>query len=272
MRYLAPEQGKGGKYSFGADIFSLGCICVFYANQGQHLFKNQDEIENWEDGGMEEVLDSDRNSADLVDMVGKMVRLEQKERPSAKEILEQCTDARTSCSNPRSLTFPDPKGPELPSVRGLRFLDSRDAEFVPRPKETSETLHNEPRKSLSDPKKKRKYEEANEDDSKGGKPEKKVEEDRKEIGGKEKEKGEEGEGKEENEKEEENAKQISLENILKKKKLEEKVEKEKKKVEVEKVEKKAEVEERENDDKFRWRLEELAEQARLSRVLTSGHR
>ena len=35
---------------------------------------------------MEEVLDSDQNSADLVDLVGKMVRLEQKERPSAKEI------------------------------------------------------------------------------------------------------------------------------------------------------------------------------------------
>ena len=276
-RYLAPEQGKGRKYSFGADIFSLGCVCVFYANQGRHLFKNQDEIENWGGGVMEEVLDSDQNSADLVDLVGKMVRLEQKERPSAKEILEQCTDARKSCSNPkgpdvlpskRSLTFPDSKGPELPSVRGLSFLDSR--EFVPRPKETSETLHNEPRKSLSNPKKKRKFEEENEEDSEGGKPEKKVA-DRKEIGDKENEEVEEGE------KKEENAKQRSLENRAKKKKEEEKIEKEKRKVEVEKeqkeekvekkkveAEKKVEVEERENDDKFRRRLEELADKALLN--------
>ena len=126
-------------------------------------------------------------------------------------------------------------------MRGLSFLDSR--EFVPPPKETSDSLHNEPRKYLSDPKKKRKYEEANEEDSKGGKPEKKVEEDRKEIGGKEKEKGEEEEEKAEEEKEEENRA---------KKKEEKRVEKEKKKVEVE---------ERENNDKFRWRLEELAEKA-----------
>ena len=111
-RYLAPEQGKGRKYSFSADIFSLGCICVFYANQGRHLFKNQDEIENWGGGVMEEVLDSDQNSADLVDLVGKMVRLEQKERPSAKEILEQCTDARKSCSYPKD---PDVLPPKRPS-------------------------------------------------------------------------------------------------------------------------------------------------------------
>ena len=55
-----------------------------------------------------------------------------------------------------------------------------------------------------------------------------------------------------------------MENILKKKKLEEKVEKEKVEVEKVEVEKKAEVEERENDDKFRWRLEELAEKAYLN--------
>lgn len=38
-RYMAPEVGsKHLKYSYGADIFSLGCILAFYCNRGKHLF------------------------------------------------------------------------------------------------------------------------------------------------------------------------------------------------------------------------------------------
>ena len=39
VRYMAPEvTSKHLKYSYGADIFSLGCIMVFYCNRGKHLF------------------------------------------------------------------------------------------------------------------------------------------------------------------------------------------------------------------------------------------
>ena len=39
VRYMAPEvTSKHLKYSYGADIFSLGCILAFYCNRGKHLF------------------------------------------------------------------------------------------------------------------------------------------------------------------------------------------------------------------------------------------
>ena len=48
-RYMAPEvTSNWRKYSFGADIFSLGCILAFYANQGKHLFYSQEEINKWQ--------------------------------------------------------------------------------------------------------------------------------------------------------------------------------------------------------------------------------
>merc|ERR1712130_277720 len=114
-RYMAPEvTSNWRKYSFGADIFSLGCILAFYANQGKHLFYSQEEINKWQ-GIMDEVndvvMEPGRHSADLVEIVGKMLRLEQKERPSAKEIMQQCTQTRMLVK-PR-ISYCDPQDPEV---------------------------------------------------------------------------------------------------------------------------------------------------------------
>ena len=114
-RYMAPEvTSNWRKYSFGADIFSLGCILAFYANQGKHLFYSQEEINKWQ-GIMEEanneVMEPGRHSADLVEIVGKMLRVEQKERPSAKEILQQCTKTRMMVKS-RKL-YSDPHDPDV---------------------------------------------------------------------------------------------------------------------------------------------------------------
>ena len=114
-RYMAPEVASNWrKYSFGADIFSLGCILAFYANQGKHLFYSQEEINKWQ-GIMDEVndvvMEPGRHSADLVEIVGKMLRLEQRERPSAKEIMQQCTQTRMLVK-PR-ISYCDPQDPEV---------------------------------------------------------------------------------------------------------------------------------------------------------------
>ena len=114
-RYMAPEvTSNWRKYSFGADIFSLGCILAFYANQGKHLFYSQDEINKWQgimDEANNEVMEPGRHSADLVEMVGKMLRVEQKERPSAKEILQQCTNTRMMVKARKS--YCDPQDPDV---------------------------------------------------------------------------------------------------------------------------------------------------------------
>ena len=114
-RYMAPEvTSNWRKYSFGADIFSLGCILAFYANQGKHLFYSQDEINNWQgvmDEKNNEVMEPGRHSADLVEIVGQMLRVEQKERPSAKEILQQCTKTRMMVK-PR-ISYCDPEDPDV---------------------------------------------------------------------------------------------------------------------------------------------------------------
>jgi len=114
-RYMAPEvTSNWRKYSFGADIFSLGCILAFYANQGKHLFYSQEEINKWQgimDETNNEVMEPGRHSTDLVEIVGKMLRLEQKERPSAKEILQECTKTRMMVKSRKS--YSDPQDPDV---------------------------------------------------------------------------------------------------------------------------------------------------------------
>jgi len=114
-RYMAPEvTSNWRKYSFGADIFSLGCILVFYANQGKHLFYNQDEVNKWQgvmDDPDNEVLQPGRYSTDLVEIIGKMLRVDQEERPSAKEILNECTKTRMMVKS--RMSYFDPQDPEV---------------------------------------------------------------------------------------------------------------------------------------------------------------
>jgi len=114
-RYMAPEvTSNWRKYSFGADIFSLGCILAFYANQGKHLFYSQDEINKWQgimDEANNEVMEPGRHSADLVEIVGKMLRVEQSERPTAKDIRQQCTITRMMVKPRKS--YCDPQDPDV---------------------------------------------------------------------------------------------------------------------------------------------------------------
>ena len=112
---MAPEvTSNWRKYSFGADIFSLGCILVFYANQGKHLFYNQDEVNKWQ-GVMDdldnEVLEPGRYSTDLVEIIGRMLRVDQEERPSTKEILQECTKTRMMVKS--RMSYFDPQDPEV---------------------------------------------------------------------------------------------------------------------------------------------------------------
>ena len=112
-RYMAPEvESKWKKYSFGADIFSLGCILAFYANRGKHLFSDQEGIRTWR--GMEEEEEEvvrPGYPAELVTLIGGMLRLEEERRPSARDIMAECTVARMRVRSPES--YCDPSDPDL---------------------------------------------------------------------------------------------------------------------------------------------------------------
>ena len=80
------------KYSFGADIFCLGCILVFYINQGRHLFSSKDEIKAWK--GLEDDILLPGYSPALRDLVKLSLEVEHRRRPAASKIQESCTRER----------------------------------------------------------------------------------------------------------------------------------------------------------------------------------
>jgi len=99
--YMAPEVWVNYKgYTFSADIWSLGCIMVFYCNRGKHLFTvtradmaigMAQKMSKWKglpQGTIQEY------SIDLVGLVGRMIHPDHHQRPSAKEISAECTDVR----------------------------------------------------------------------------------------------------------------------------------------------------------------------------------
>merc|ERR1712130_60768 len=107
--------------SFQFKLAAFGLAKLLTADaKGEHYANtrcgtpSQEEINKWQ-GIMEEanneVMEPGRHSADLVEIVGKMLRVEQKERPSAKEILQQCTKTRMMVKS-RKLYF-DPHDPDV---------------------------------------------------------------------------------------------------------------------------------------------------------------
>ena len=92
---------KGTKgYTFSADIWSLGCIMAFNCNKGQHLIQvtRQDLVDGMaqkmkEWTGLPQGTISGYSS-DLVGLIERMLHPDHHGRPSAKEVLEECTDDR----------------------------------------------------------------------------------------------------------------------------------------------------------------------------------
>ena len=83
-------------YTFSADIWSLGCIMAFQCNKGKHLFqvsRNLPEMIQKIQKGLPRGAISGYSS-DLVDLIGRMLHPDHHRRPSAKEILAECTSAR----------------------------------------------------------------------------------------------------------------------------------------------------------------------------------
>ena len=100
--YMAPEVWADYQsYSFGADLWSLGCVLVFRCNNGRHLFFEGEDVLRWRGAGKNTLAPSHHTtsssySSGLVQLVARLLDPNPKLRLSADEVLAECTMERMS--------------------------------------------------------------------------------------------------------------------------------------------------------------------------------
>ena len=85
------------KYSFGADIFSFGCVVAFFVNRGKHLFPDDSKVLGWR--GPEDDFLRAGYSLSLTSAIGDTLDPEHRRRPPAWKLLELCTNKNLKVAN-----------------------------------------------------------------------------------------------------------------------------------------------------------------------------
>merc|ERR550517_134251 len=84
--YLAPEALKGEPHiTTSADIWSLGAVLAFIANDREHLFKSQWEIFTWT--GAKSPMRREFKYPELHSLVLSLLSNDKHKRPSADQLL-----------------------------------------------------------------------------------------------------------------------------------------------------------------------------------------
>jgi len=84
--YMAPEVLKGEKYTFSADMWSLGVVMSFWCNVGAHLFSDLATILRWP-GGRSSL--PKHYSIHLRQLIADLLHPDPNLRPSAKKVWEE---------------------------------------------------------------------------------------------------------------------------------------------------------------------------------------
>jgi len=99
-KYLAPEIIKKEKYSFKADIWSLG-VTFYQLIYLEYPFKGKNEAEireNILEGNKKEIKNPNSYDPKLIELINKMLSKRPEERPSSEEILDNTIiSTRMSC-------------------------------------------------------------------------------------------------------------------------------------------------------------------------------
>ena len=85
--YVAPEVLKGEDLHIttSADMWSLGAVLTYVANDRQHLFRRERDVFNWR-GGRSPMRRQFRYP--LHDLVLSLLSVDKHNRPTAKQVLE----------------------------------------------------------------------------------------------------------------------------------------------------------------------------------------
>ena len=94
--YLAPEvlRGNDGHISTSADMWSLGAVLAYIANDRKHLFRSEREVFRWR---------ADRSPIEgqwkypLHDLVLSLLSVDKHTRPTAKQLLDDHSKQRERC-------------------------------------------------------------------------------------------------------------------------------------------------------------------------------
>ena len=87
--YMAPEVLNQQKYTVSADMWSLGAVTSFLCNNKRHLFTSNDEVRRVK-GGIDPF--PRRFSSSFRDAVVTLLRVDPKERPSARTIYQKAKE------------------------------------------------------------------------------------------------------------------------------------------------------------------------------------
>ena len=86
--YLAPEvlRRDDPHITTSADMWSLGAVLAYIANDRQHLFRRERDVFNWR--GDRSPMRRQFRHPELHDLVLSLLSVDKHKRPSAEELLE----------------------------------------------------------------------------------------------------------------------------------------------------------------------------------------
>ena len=86
--YLAPEvlKGQDPHITTSADMWSLGAVLTYIANDREHLFRDERDVFNWR--GIKSPMRRQFKYPELHDLVLKLLSTDKNARPSASEVLQ----------------------------------------------------------------------------------------------------------------------------------------------------------------------------------------
>ena len=99
--YLAPEvlRGDDRHITTSADMWSLGAVLTYIANDRQHLFRSERDVFRWR--AVRSPIEREFKYP-LQDLVLSLLSVDKHKRPTAKQLLEDHSKQRKRCSSDRS--------------------------------------------------------------------------------------------------------------------------------------------------------------------------
>ena len=93
--YLAPEvlRGDDPHIATSADMWSLGAILSFVANDGEHLFRTAQDVFKWK--GEKSPMKKEFKYPELHTLVLSLLSVDKHKRPSAMEVLKDSLKTRS---------------------------------------------------------------------------------------------------------------------------------------------------------------------------------